>query len=49
MQAFKVLLNGKEIDKVFYSNEDKVSREDVYKSLVEHDGYKPGIVIVKER
>lgn len=49
MQAFKVKLNGKEIDKVFYSDSAKVDKAEVYKSLVEHDGYDADIVVIKER
>lgn len=39
MYAYKVLLNGKEIDKVFYNT--KQDRDDVKQSLVNHDGYDP--------
>jgi len=48
MQAFKVFLEYKEIDKVFY-NDQRITREEVYDSLVNHDGYDPGITVVKER
>jgi hypothetical protein len=49
MQSFIVRLNGKEIDKVFYADSFKVTCEEVYRSLVEHDGYDPRIVVSKER
>jgi len=49
MQTFKVKLDGKEIDKVFYGDNVKVTKEEVYKSLVDHDGYDSRIVIVKEK
>jgi len=48
MQAFKVMLGTKEIDKVFY-NDQPVTKEEIYDSLVNHDGYNPRIKIVKER
>lgn len=47
MVAFKVFLGNKEIDKVFYGDE-KTTRDEVYRSLVEHDGYNPEIRVFKE-
>ncbi len=44
-QAFDVFLDDKEIDTVFYSSGDVVDEEEVKKSLVEHDGYDPNIVV----
>lgn len=49
MQAFKVFLGKKAIDTIFYGDDQKVTREKVKKSLVDHDGYDPRITIVKER
>lgn len=49
MQAFNVYLNGKKIDTVFYSASPKETPEDVKRSLVEHDGYDPAIVVKKAR
>lgn len=48
-QAFDVYLNGKEIDTVFYSVDAKVDVEEVKKSLVDHDGYNPKIVVKKRK
>lgn len=48
MQAFNVYLNEKEIDKIFYNDDSRVTVEDVYHSLVDHDGYDYRIVVVKE-
>lgn len=44
-RAFNVYLNGKLIDTVFYSRSDKITKEEVYRSLVNHDGYDSGITI----
>lgn len=49
MKAFKVKLNKKEIDKVFYGDNDNITVEEVKKSLVNHDGYDPRIEVIKER
>lgn len=49
IQAFKVYLGRKEIDKVFYDAKYKETIESVKRSLVEHDGYDPNIRVVKER
>lgn len=49
MKAFRVLLSGKEIDKVFYADNFPISVEEVKNSLVNHDGYHPNIVVVKEK
>lgn len=46
LYAYKVILNDKEIDKVFYS--EKQDKDDVKRSLVNHDGYNPAIKIVQE-
>ena len=43
-QAFDVFLNNKNVDTVFYSDADEA---EVKKSLVDHDGYDPGIVVKK--
>lgn len=47
MYAYKVKLDGKEIDKVFYTS--KQDKEDVKRSLVDHDGYDSNITIHLER
>jgi hypothetical protein len=44
--AWNVSLHGKNIDKVFSSD---TSADAVKRSLVNHDGYDPGIVVTKER
>lgn len=41
--AYKVKLNGKEIDMVFYAV--KQSKEEIKRSLVDHDSYDPNITI----
>lgn len=46
MNAFDVRLNGKLIDTVYDSETDK---EEVKRSLVNHDGYDPEIVVTKCR
>ena len=48
-QAYDVFLRGKEIDTVFYSASLNESAEDVKRSLVNHDGYDPSIVVVKRK
>ncbi len=48
-QAFDVYLNGKCIDTVFYSAGVKVDRDEVKRSLVNHDGYDPSIIVRKRR
>ena len=49
MKAFRVLLNEKEIDKVFYSDSSTETAEDVKRSLINHDGYDPNIEVKQER
>lgn len=49
MQAFNVYLKNKQIDKIFYGDNTKVDKEEVKKSLVNHDGYDSGIRVTKER
>jgi hypothetical protein len=41
MNAWNVILDGEEIDTVFYDN--SCDAEYVYKCLVDHDGYNPAI------
>lgn len=48
MKAFNVYLNGKKIDKIFYSDISRDNTDDVRRSLVEHDGYDPRIVVRRE-
>lgn len=49
MLAFDVFLNGKEIDTVFYNETGDPNRDatedEVYRSLVNHDGYDPAIEV----
>lgn len=45
--AWDVYLNGMWIDTVFYDSD--CDREYVKKSLIDHDGYHPNIVIRRER
>lgn len=49
MQVFNVYLNKKRINTVFYNDGIKVDKDEVYKSLVNHDGYESGIKITKVR
>ena len=46
-QWFVVTLNGKRIDKVSYLK--PITVEEVKRSLINHDGYDPGINVTKER
>ena len=46
MYVYKVMLHGREIDKVFYGT--KQDLDDVKRSLINHDGYNPSITIVQE-
>lgn len=41
MKAFKITLNGKFYDMVFYN--DNSTSEEVKKSLIDHDGYPSNI------
>jgi len=45
MIAFNVYLNNKLIDTVFYSKSANVTIEEVYDSLVNHDGYDHRIIV----
>lgn len=51
-QAFNVYLRGKKIDKVFYTRSSgetlSEAKESVRRSLVNHDGYDPGIKVTAE-
>jgi hypothetical protein len=44
---YTFLLNGKEIDTVFYSS--KMDTEEVKRDLIDHDGYDPSIEVVLEK
>jgi hypothetical protein len=44
-QAFDVFLNGRNIDTVFYSRDAKMTNDEVKRSLVNHDGYNPAIIV----
>ena len=43
MNAWKITLNGHMIDMVFYN--DDIDKEEVKRSLIDHDGYDPRINI----
>ena len=45
--AYNVRLDGKLIDTVFYS--DKGAKEEVKRSLINHDGYDPSITVTEVR
>lgn len=45
--AWNVSLNGRRIDKVFYSPD--MTADEVRRSLINHDGYDSGIKVTKER
>jgi hypothetical protein len=44
MKAYQVLLNGHEIDIVFWV--DNSTEDEVKRSLINHDGYDPRIVVI---
>jgi hypothetical protein len=45
MRAFIVYLDGEEIDTIFYDDNSQIDEDEVYNSLVYHDGYDPGIYV----
>jgi hypothetical protein len=47
MKAYGVLLNGKEIDRVYY--DPSISKDEIRRSLINHDRYNPGIKIIERR
>jgi hypothetical protein len=47
MTAWDVYLNRKRIDTIFYTADQ--AAEDVRRSLINHDGYDPGITVRKAR
>lgn len=47
MGCWRVLLNGVEIDRVWYQSQ--LDAEYVRSSLVNHDGFHPDIVVVKDQ
>ena len=49
MKAYNVYLNGRKIDTVFYGDAVKVTAADVKRSLIDHDGYDPRIIVNKAR
>lgn len=49
MKIFKVYLNKKWIDTVFYSELYKITPEEIKKALVEHDGYNSNIEVKSKR
>ncbi len=46
-QKYKVYLNRKLIDAVFYADSDTITKEEIKRSLVNHDNYDANIKIVK--
>lgn len=48
MRAFNVYLNGKMIDTIFYGDDPNIDEDEVYNSLVYHDGYNPGIYVEED-
>ena len=48
-RPFNVYLKGKLIDTVFYSGGTNVDNDEVRRSLINHDGYDPAIVVREER
>ena len=46
--GWEVYLNGRHIDTVFY-DETYTTAEDVKRSLVNHDGYNPGIEVYRDK
>ncbi len=49
MRAFDAVLNGRVIDTVFYADSDPIEPSEVYRSLVNHDGYNSGIEVKEQR
>ena len=49
MQAFKVYLEGKQIDTIFYGDSTKITKEEVRDSLINHDRYEHDFVVKKVR
>ena len=49
MRAFNVYLHGKLIDTVFYAAGTTIDADEVKRSLVNHDGYDPSIVVKLQR
>ncbi len=47
MYAYDVFLNKKNIDTIFYNKKEPVN--EVYKSLVNHDGYDLAIIVKLRR
>lgn len=45
--TFRVFLGKKEIDIITYTKAQKMTCEDVKNSLINHDGYHPGIEVKK--
>lgn len=48
-RAFDVFLDGVEIDTVFYSEGAQVDEAEVKHSLINHDGYDPGITVKEHK
>ena len=49
MDIVNVYLNGKLIDAIPYAKSSKETCDEVKRSLVNHDGYNPDIVVKKAR
>ena len=48
VQAWDVYLRGKNIDTVFYTDKS-ITADEIKRSLVDHDGYDPNIVVKKAK
>ena len=46
---FNVYLFGRKIDAIFYSPNATVTKEDVKRSLIKHDGYDFRIIVTKAK
>lgn len=49
MKAFNVYIGRKLIDVVFYNDKSRETRDSVYRSLVNHDGYDSSIRVTVAR
>lgn len=52
MQAYNVYLSGRLVDTVFWNDKadggEKITDEDVRRSLIDHDGYSLAIVVMRK-
>jgi hypothetical protein len=49
LRAFNVYLYGRLIDTIFYGASDTITADEVRRSLIDHDGYDPSIVVREQR